>query len=674
MGFSQKIFLTDEAVPTKFHCQEDRKRRLSPQAGPSRDTSLKRQRKSLVAECLESQSTTETDVESMNQQHDSITVQDTVMLEEIPKTLDMFCYLCLATNKRTFNIYKTDLQYFYESLAHYTVRDSECWMCYICHTRLQQCLRLQQLAVQTRGLVDGQNKIKIEFGLFESLLELTTYKRKNISIAETTVDVKQEPDLKTEPDNYDGKDEVEYLNNTTYNDYEENDEAVIKFREDNQCGNGIRELLSADLNELGPVLRVNIVKLSQNEINKYVNQSPRRHQVTECLDDQAAAKYTDAQNKDDKEMTQKIEDKTGDEVIKQITNGKNGNSEARSCSQKLQSCDGSSKKFVNKLKLLRKYMKTHNIPYTCDYCLKEWKSKSRLLDHIKSVHVEKQFGCDICSKMFTNKAALFSHTIVHTGDRPFSCDICGKSFAHRSTLYNHNKHMHSGTKQFSCNICYRGFSLRSRLNEHMLIHTDENLLTCHICDKKLTKKVYLSEHIKIHTGETPYSCDICLEKFRGKKCLRKHIRMIHSNTSFSCDVCQKKFAYESNLKRHAKVHTYDQRHSCNMCPEEFIHLRDLNRHRKVVHKAYPYSCVVCNVKFSLISELKVHAKVHTGIDPLKPYSCPICAKKFMKLFCFKRHIRDVHRQIILYTCNICQKRFPSVNRLNGHKLSMHIEN
>ncbi|KAJ8914476.1 hypothetical protein NQ315_002748 [Exocentrus adspersus] len=29
MGFSQKILLTDEAIPTKFHRQEDRKRRLS---------------------------------------------------------------------------------------------------------------------------------------------------------------------------------------------------------------------------------------------------------------------------------------------------------------------------------------------------------------------------------------------------------------------------------------------------------------------------------------------------------------------------------------------------------------------------------------------------------------------------------------------------------------------
>ncbi|CAH2016478.1 unnamed protein product [Acanthoscelides obtectus] len=29
MGFSKKILLTEDAVPTKFHCQEDRKRPLS---------------------------------------------------------------------------------------------------------------------------------------------------------------------------------------------------------------------------------------------------------------------------------------------------------------------------------------------------------------------------------------------------------------------------------------------------------------------------------------------------------------------------------------------------------------------------------------------------------------------------------------------------------------------
>lgn len=54
MGFSQKVLLSDEAVPTKFHCQEDRKRRLSD-PGPSREVFLKRQRIDVVTECLQSQ-------------------------------------------------------------------------------------------------------------------------------------------------------------------------------------------------------------------------------------------------------------------------------------------------------------------------------------------------------------------------------------------------------------------------------------------------------------------------------------------------------------------------------------------------------------------------------------------------------------------------------------------
>ncbi|CAK1585694.1 unnamed protein product [Parnassius mnemosyne] len=57
MGFSQKILLADEAVPTKFHCQEDRRSRL-PDAGPSREVFFKRQRIDIVTECLRRHSTT----------------------------------------------------------------------------------------------------------------------------------------------------------------------------------------------------------------------------------------------------------------------------------------------------------------------------------------------------------------------------------------------------------------------------------------------------------------------------------------------------------------------------------------------------------------------------------------------------------------------------------------
>ena len=69
MGFSQRILVADGAVPTKFHCQEDRKRRLSD-AGFSREVFLKRQRTDLITECLQSQNATETHAESLQKDDD----------------------------------------------------------------------------------------------------------------------------------------------------------------------------------------------------------------------------------------------------------------------------------------------------------------------------------------------------------------------------------------------------------------------------------------------------------------------------------------------------------------------------------------------------------------------------------------------------------------------------
>ncbi|XP_063833447.1 uncharacterized protein LOC135082597 [Ostrinia nubilalis] len=82
MGFSQKILLADEAVPTKFDCQEDRKRRLSSE-GSSRKVFLKRQRTDLITECLQNQSVTETE----RLQKDEVMTQ-MIEPEELPRTQD----------------------------------------------------------------------------------------------------------------------------------------------------------------------------------------------------------------------------------------------------------------------------------------------------------------------------------------------------------------------------------------------------------------------------------------------------------------------------------------------------------------------------------------------------------------------------------------------------------
>ncbi|CAH1957906.1 unnamed protein product [Acanthoscelides obtectus] len=85
MGFSQKILLTEDAVPTKFHCQEDRKRPLSD-AGLSRGAYVKRKRMDLVNTCLQSQNATEAQAESL--QKDESLIQDIIEPQGLSRTQD----------------------------------------------------------------------------------------------------------------------------------------------------------------------------------------------------------------------------------------------------------------------------------------------------------------------------------------------------------------------------------------------------------------------------------------------------------------------------------------------------------------------------------------------------------------------------------------------------------
>lgn len=50
MGFSLKIILKDKVLPSKFHCQPDRIKRMCD-AGTSRSAFVKRQRMELVKQC-----------------------------------------------------------------------------------------------------------------------------------------------------------------------------------------------------------------------------------------------------------------------------------------------------------------------------------------------------------------------------------------------------------------------------------------------------------------------------------------------------------------------------------------------------------------------------------------------------------------------------------------------
>lgn len=56
MGFSQRIIMVDGVLPSKFHCQQDRRKRMC-NASTSRPAFVKRQKTQLIQECEDIQPT-----------------------------------------------------------------------------------------------------------------------------------------------------------------------------------------------------------------------------------------------------------------------------------------------------------------------------------------------------------------------------------------------------------------------------------------------------------------------------------------------------------------------------------------------------------------------------------------------------------------------------------------
>ncbi|XP_075989247.1 uncharacterized protein LOC142985138 isoform X2 [Anticarsia gemmatalis] len=80
--------------------------------------------------------------------------------------------------------------------------------------------------------------------------------------------------------------------------------------------------------------------------------------------------------------------------------------------------------------------------FKCDYCLKDFFSKSELILHIVSHTKTKEFSCDWCDSVFGTKAGLNQHMRAHLDDRRYKCNQCGNAFVHLSTWKRHMRSQH----------------------------------------------------------------------------------------------------------------------------------------------------------------------------------------------------------------------------------------
>ena len=74
-------------------------------------------------------------------------------------------------------------------------------------------------------------------------------------------------------------------------------------------------------------------------------------------------------------------------------------------------------------------------PYVCDICGSRHTRKGELLLHVRCIHThERPFQCAYCPKNFQRRDLLRKHERIHTDTRPYGCEFCGKTFTARDKM------------------------------------------------------------------------------------------------------------------------------------------------------------------------------------------------------------------------------------------------
>ena len=93
----------------------------------------------------------------------------------------------------------------------------------------------------------------------------------------------------------------------------------------------------------------------------------------------------------------------------------------------------------------------------------------QLCNHMKRAS-EMSFSltCFACLKTFKNKYRLKDHLNIHDDDKPYYCEPCEVSFTRSCTLDDHNDRYHrKSSETYQCNECNSEFSSKSNLNRHV---------------------------------------------------------------------------------------------------------------------------------------------------------------------------------------------------------------
>ena len=211
--------------------------------------------------------------------------------------------------------------------------------------------------------------------------------------------------------------------------------------------------------------------------------------------------------------------------------------------------------------------------------------------------------CYACLKTFKNKYLLADHMNTHDDNNPFYCETCNEGFTRRWTLEQHIELYHKEPAEvYKCEECNINFSAQKNLKRHVKTKHSTNAeeFECKLCNRKFKRIDTLLKHETIehnlrrdlaiipgiNDGKEVFQCDICEKTYNQKFTLRRHIESKHAKTNIhQCNICGKSFKRKDVLQVHQQIHNITvNRIVCEICLTEFPTKQQLREHRIETHK------------------------------------------------------------------------------------------
>jgi len=260
---------------------------------------------------------------------------------------------------------------------------------------------------------------------------------------------------------------------------------------------------------------------------------------------------------------------------------------------------------------------------------------------------------------------------------------------------------------FQCQRCVRGFNRVMDYRQHYYRHEmgKEDLSKAFVCLKCMNftaASIGLVGKNSAHwckecpvkrfddmNSKITYFCAFCEVVFTSSMLLEKHLEEKHaterkkfSRPQFECSACGKGFTCNKTLMRHIKREGPFHKCHCVQCNMDFDSWTDLSMHNSKVHdNKVQYMCGICGVNYfdseKQRQDHKNFCKLQAAVGKVRPCGegqvvCTICGLEVeVSHQKVRSHLNEYHSNLGI-KCEMCSQLFFSDNNLNIHMLAVHV--